>query len=86
MSAPYAAILSHQARKDVAKLTPKLRTKLHEIITNVLAVDHRRGKRLAGDLRGYWSYRLTYKDRILYRIFEEQRMVYIDRARTHYGD
>lgn len=86
MSAAYAIIFSDRARKDVAKLTPKLRGKLQDILTTVLALDPQRGKRLVGDLKGYWSYRLTYKDRILYRIFENQQRVYIDRARTHYDD
>lgn len=86
MSATYAIVFSDRARKDVAKLTPKLRAKLQDILANVFAVDPQRGKRLVGGLKGYWSYRLTYKDRILYRVFEDQRMVFIDRARTHYGD
>lgn len=86
MSAPYAIVFSGQARKDVEKFTPKLRVKLQDICTHVLSVDPRRGKRLVGDLKGYRSYRLTYKDRIVYRIFEDPRMVFIDRARTHYGE
>ena len=44
------------------------------------------GKRLLGDLAGSYSYRLTYKDRIVYSLDEKQRTIYIERARTHYGD
>lgn len=86
MNGRYTVQLSGQAKKDVEKLTPKLRSKLQEILLRVLAVDPRQGKRLSGDLKGYWSYRLTYKDRILYRIFDNQHLVFVDRARTHYGD
>ncbi|WVL02396.1 hypothetical protein Dongsha4_06670 [Cyanobacterium sp. Dongsha4] len=30
--------------------------------------------------------RLSYKDRILYTINESQKLIYIHRAKTHYGD
>jgi Txe/YoeB family toxin of Txe-Axe toxin-antitoxin module len=39
-----------------------------------------------GDLSGSYSYRLTYKDRIVYSLDEERRIVYVERARTHYGE
>jgi len=42
------------------------------------------GKKLIGDLAGYWSVRLTYRDRFVYRIDEESQTVFILRARTHY--
>ena len=44
------------------------------------------GKKLIGELSGSYSYRLTFVDRIVYSIDEDQRIVYIERARTHYGD
>jgi len=47
-------------------------------------VDPHRGKKLVGDLAGYWSVRLTLKNRIVYRVDEDRRVVYIVRARTHY--
>ena len=37
-----------------------------------------------GDLAGYWSIRLTYRDRLVYRVEEETHTVYVLRARTHY--
>lgn len=86
MTARYAMRLSGRAQKDVEKLTPKLRKKLREILEGILTIDPRRGKQLRGDLKGYWSYRLTYKDRIVYRIFQDRQLVFTDRARTHYGD
>jgi Txe/YoeB family toxin of Txe-Axe toxin-antitoxin module len=39
-----------------------------------------------GDLAGSYSYRLTHKDRIVYSLDPHRRIVYIERARTHYGD
>jgi mRNA interferase RelE/StbE len=75
-----------QATKDVEKLSPKLRERLRDILTEVLAEDPYAGKRLVGDLEGSYSYRLTYKDRILYSLDEERRILYVERARTHYGE
>jgi mRNA interferase RelE/StbE len=75
-----------QAKKDVDRLTPKLKDKLREILLEVLTVDLYEGKRLLGDLRGSYSYRLSYKDRIVYSLDEKRRIIYIERAKTHYGD
>ena len=41
---------SRQAEKDIRKLTPKLKSKLKDILRNWIAVDPYSGKALAGDL------------------------------------
>ncbi len=74
------------ARKDVLKLSPRLKKKLKEILIGQIAKDPFSGKKLVGDLEGFFSVRLTFKDRIVYSIDEAHRIVYIHRARTHYGD
>jgi len=78
--------LTHRAEKDVKKLTPQLRRKLYEILAEVIAHGPFQGKKLVGDLAGSYSYRLTYKDRIVYSIDVKNRVVYIERAATHYGE
>ena len=85
-SAAYKIRFARRAEKDVKKLTPKLRHKLHEILSEVIARDPFQGKKLVGDLIGSYSYRLTYKDRIVYSIDAGNRVVYIERAATHYGE
>ena len=80
----YRVLFSQRALKDVNKLTPKLRAKLKDIVQNRLAAVPYEGKHLVGDLKGYLSIRLTYQDRIVYRIDEAEKQVYIVRARTHY--
>jgi Txe/YoeB family toxin of Txe-Axe toxin-antitoxin module len=70
----------------VKKLSPKLKNKLYDILTEVIAKDPYQGKKLIGDLEGSYSYRLTYQDRILYSIDRAKKIVYIERARTHYGE
>lgn len=86
MSAPFAVWITRQAEKDIARSTPRLRQKLAAILYDVIAVDPYAGKKLVGDLTGYRSLRLTYKDRIVYRIDERARVIYILRAASHYGD
>ena len=82
----YEIRVTHRAEKDVSKLTPKLKRKLYDILTEVIAQEPFRGKKLVGDLAGSYSYRLTYKDRIVYSIDAKNRIVYIERAATHYGE
>jgi Txe/YoeB family toxin of toxin-antitoxin system len=81
---PFQILITRRAQKDIVTLTPKLKRKLHEILMNRIAVNPFDGKKLVGDLKGYWSVRLTLKDRVVYSIDEDNRIVYILRGRTHY--
>ena len=80
----YRIEITRRAQKDIETLTPKLKKKLRDILVNRIAVNPHDGKQLVGDLKGKWSVRLTLKDRIVYTIDEDHRVVYILRARTHY--
>jgi addiction module RelE/StbE family toxin len=80
----YRVVFARRAAKDVEQLPPKLRQKLKDIVENRLAVEPQSGKKLVGQLSGYRSIRLSYQDRIVYRIDETDKTVYIVRARTHY--
>lgn len=75
-----------EAVKDVERLTPKLKSKLKVILEQVIAVNPSAGKALVGDLKGFFSYRLTLRDCIVYTVSESEQTVYIHRARTHYGE
>ena len=77
---------TRQAEKDLRRLTAKLQEKVREILRKRVAVDPYCGKALVGDLRGYYSLRITYKDRLVYTIRDEQLLVIVIRARTHYGE
>ena len=83
---PYEIRITKQAKKEIEQLTPKLRQKLRTILVEIIAPDPHDGKQLVGDLAGNYSYRLNYKDRIVYSIDEANHIVYIKRVRTHYGD
>lgn len=82
----YTIRIAKQARKDIEKLDPRLKEKLRVILEEVIAANPYEGKKLIGDLMGSYSYRLSFKDRIVYSIDEAAKTVYIERARTHYGE
>ena len=83
---PYTILITNQARKDIERLNPKLKKKLRNVLEEIIAQEPYQGKKLIGDLLGSYSLRLTLRDRIVYSIDESQKIVYIERARTHYGD
>ena len=83
---PYEVRFTKEAEKDFHKLTPKLQQKLHEVLTESISRDPRCGKRLVGDLAGFFSYRLTFRDRIVYSVDDAAKIIFIHRTRTHYGE
>ena len=86
MAAAYDIRITRRAEKDIKKLTPALKRKLHDILIEVIARHPFQGKKLIGDLAGSYSCRLTYKDRIVYSIDTTHKIIYVERAATHYGD
>lgn len=82
----YQVRFTKKAQKDIAELTEQQKTKLKQILEQVIAVNPYLGKALKGKLKGLNSYRLNRKDRILYEIYEKDKTVLIIRARTHYGE
>ena len=85
MSETWQIRFTKQAKKDVALLPPKLKQKLREILINTVANDPYAGKKLLGDIAGSYSIRLTHKDRLVYSLDEANQTVYVERARTYYG-
>lgn len=81
---PYAIRFTKEAVKDVNKLPPRLKKKLRIVLQKQVAPDPRCGKRLVGDLAGFFSLRLSYKDRLVYSVDDDSRTVFVHRARTHY--
>lgn len=82
----YQIELTKQARKDVSKLSPKLKNKLKDILRYKISLEPERGKPLIGPLKGYYSVRLSFQDRIVYRIENHRCIVVVVRAKTHYGE
>lgn len=84
--ANYEIKITKTALKDINLLSPKLKEKLKNILIEIISDNPYVGKKLGGDLSPHYSYRLNIKDRILYLINEEKKVVYIKRAKTHYGN
>jgi toxin YoeB len=83
---PFTILFSKQARKDIEQLAPKQKAKLQQILQQIIAINPYVGKALKGDLKGLYSYRLNRTDRIVYEILSEDKVVFIIRARAHYGE
>jgi len=81
----YEIRITKKALKDIRELSPSMKKKLKDIFIEVLSVTPYEGKKLVGELEGNYSVRLSFKDRIVYSIDEKNRIVYIKRAKTHYG-
>jgi len=86
MMAPYEIRFTKEALKDIQKLSPKMTTKLKNILENLISTEPHSGRKLIGQLKGFFSIRLSYQDRIVYSIDEENRRIYIHRTKTHYGE
>lgn len=82
----YTITFAKQAVKDVKSLSPRLKEKVRKILLEVIAEDPFIGKKLLGDLKGNYSYRISLKHRLVYSVDKKKRIVYVKRARTHYGD
>lgn len=82
----YQIELTKQAQKDVSKLSPKLKNKLKDILRYKISLYPEKGKALVGPLKGYYSVRLSFQDRIVYRIENGRCVVVVVRAKTHYGE
>ena len=82
----YSILFTRKAKKDIKKLTPKLRLKLKEILKNKIATQPHSGKPLVGSLKDCYSVRLTYQDRIVYSVQDDKLIVVVIRAKTHYGE
>jgi len=78
--------ITKTALKDIEKLSPKMKLRLQEILVTLVANDPHQGKRLVGELEGNWSLRLNLKDRIVYSIDEDNKLMYLKRVKTQYGE
>ena len=81
-------IFSSQTRKDAKKLaSPNLRPKA-EVLLEILREDPYRSslpfERLVGDLKGTCSRRINIQHRLVYKVYDKERMVKVLRMWSHY--
>jgi mRNA interferase RelE/StbE len=81
----YEIRITKKAFRDIRELSPSTKEKLKDILIEVLSVTPNEGRMLVGELEGNISLRLNFKDRIVYSIDDKNKIVYIKRAKTHYG-
>ena len=84
----YELVYTNQAKKDAKKLkgsplAKKARELLDVIGENPFA-DPPPFEALVGDLNGVYSRRLNIQHRLVYQVYEEQKVVKIIRLWTHY--
>ena len=68
-------MITRQAEKDIKKLNKKQKEKLKKMLIEIIGDNPYQGKKLLGDLKGSYSYRMGYKDRIVYSVDEENKIV-----------
>lgn len=82
----WSVLFTKQAQKDAKKvgkstLKPQVEALLKILEGNPLLPPF---KALVGDLKGVYSRRINIQDRLVYQVYEEERIVKILRMWTHY--
>jgi len=84
----YELVYTNQAKKDARKLKgsslARKAKELLEIIGENPFADPPPFEALVGDLKGAYSRRLNLQHRLVYQVYEEQRVVKVIRLWTHY--
>ena len=84
----WRVVFTRQARKDAKKLAaaglrPRAESLL-EIVARDPFASPPRFEKLVGDLAGAWSRRINIRHRLVYQVYEEERIVKVLRMWTHY--
>ena len=84
----YKLLFTKQAQKDAKKVS---KSNLKPKVESILAIlkkdpfaDKPALKRLVGDLAGVYSRRINLQHRIIYQVYEEEKVVKVIRMWTHY--
>lgn len=84
----YKILFTKQAQKDAKKLSSSNLKKQAEEILEVLKKDPFKDyppyERLIGDLTGAFSRRINIQHRIVYQVYEKEKIVKVIRMWTHY--
>jgi Txe/YoeB family toxin of toxin-antitoxin system len=86
----YRIVYAKQAQKDAKKISrSNLKEKALELIDLLQEDPHKKPpefEALVGDLSGAYSRRINIQHRLVYQVYEEEKVVKILRMWTHYGD
>tara|TARA_B110000305_G_C19266732_1_gene552310 strand:- start:207 stop:473 length:267 start_codon:yes stop_codon:yes gene_type:complete len=86
----YKLVYTKQAQKDAKKLSrSQLKTKALELLEILQDDPFKRPpeyEALVGDLQGAFSRRINIQHRMVYQVYEEEKVVKVIRLWTHYGE
>ena len=86
----YKLVYTKQAQKDAKKISRShLKNKaieLLEILKEDPFMKHPDYEALVGDLQDSYSRRINIQSRIVYQVYEEEKIVKVIRMWTHYGE
>lgn len=86
----YRIVYTKQAQKDAKKLSRgKLKEKaltLIDLLKEDPFTNSPKFEILVGDLSGAYSRRINIQHRLVYQVYEEEKVVKVLRMWTHYGD
>lgn len=82
----WAVVLSKQAARDAKKIAAsglknKTQNLLDALQNNPYTPPY---EKLVGDMRGYYSRRINSQHRLVYQVFDEQKVIKILRMWSHY--
>lgn len=84
----WTLVYTKQAQKDAKKLSASgLKLKAQALLNLIVKDPYQnppRFEKLVGDLAGAYSRRINIQHRIVYQVFEEQKIIKILRLWTHY--
>lgn len=84
----YRIVYSNQAQRDAKKLAKSNLKSAAEKLIEILQEDPLKSppryESLRGDLKGCYSRRINIQHRLVYEVFEEEKLVHILRMWTHY--
>ncbi len=84
----WRVVFSKQAQKDAKKLTASGLKARAEVLLELMAEDPfakpPRYEKLVGDLAGCYSRRINLQHRLVYEVFDEDKVVHVLRLGSHY--
>ena len=85
----YKIVYTSQAQKDAKKLARSgLKEKAQDILSIIQDNPFQKPpsyEKLVGDLRGAYSRRINIQHRLVYQVYEEEKIVKVIRMWTHYS-
>jgi len=85
----YTLVFTKQAQKDAKKIASSSLKNKVEILLNILRNNPYQNspsyEKLTGDFAGLYSRRINIQHRLVYQVFEKEKVVKILRMWTHYG-